>query len=464
MKLPSDYVEEMKNLLKEDYYLYEQALEKEKHVGIRINTGKISVEKFIEISPFELIDIPYIYNGFIIKDTDAVSKHPYYYAGLYYIQEPSAMIPASCIEVNENDRVLDLCAAPGGKTTEIISQNPAFVLSNDISYSRTIPLVKNMELFGARSYAVTAESPERLSGYYNNYFDKILVDAPCSGEGMFRKDSALINAWINKRPAEYAIEQEKILNEALKMLKPGGTLIYSTCTFSKCEDEEIIGKILIQNENVHIEKIDKYEGFSDGFLLDEYKDFDFTKCVRIFPHRIEGEGHFIAKLVKDEGIIKNLLKPEKDIKYIDSNKLPDKVKEFLIHVKNEKLSNIFMIKDDLIYMLTDEVKNNIKKSLHYSRTGMLLGQLKKGIHFSVNSPFALTLGFNDFDNVLSLKPDDLRTIKYLKGETIFSEDFDKAVNKGYVMICVDDYPLGFAQFDGYKYKNLYPQGWRYNGK
>lgn len=464
MNLPNDYIEEMKTLLNEEYAQYEQSLNEDRNVGIRINTSKISVEEFKRISPFKLIDIPYINNGFIIENTDAVSKHPYYFAGLYYIQEPSAMIPASCIEINKEDKVLDLCAAPGGKTTAVLSKKPEFLLANDISYSRTIPLVKNMEIFGARSYAVTAETPEKLSLFYSGYFDKILVDAPCSGEGMFRKDPALIKAWINKRPHEYSNEQFNILSLAIKMLKPGGTIIYSTCTFSKCEDEEIIAKALKEYPDTKLYEIKKYKGFSDGFNLDDYPDYDFTKCVRIFPHRINGEGHFVAKMIRDTNHNTHLINSANKFKYQKLKDLPEKARDFLSHIVNkDKISDCFLINDDFIYMVSSESEECLVKGLHYSRTGMLLGQIKKGMHFSLYSPFAMTLVMNDFDNVLNLKCDDNRTLKYLKGETIFPEIFDDNVKKGYTMICVDDYPMGFAQFDGNKYKNLYPQGWRYNG-
>lgn len=466
MNLPNDFINEMKSLLGEEYINYYNSLSEEKHTGIRINTNKISIEDFLNTFPYKLNKIPFISNGFYVENTDAVSKHPYYYAGLYYIQEPSAMIPASLFDISPNDKVLDLCAAPGGKATEIISQNPALLYANDISYSRTIPLAKNLELFGAKNYYVTAETPEKLSNYFSEYFDKIIVDAPCSGEGMFRKDPSLINSWIEKRPLEYTNDQFNILNHAINMLKPGGLLLYSTCTFSICEDEEIIGKAIKSNPNIELLALPKQEGFSDGYLLNDYPDINFKNCIRIFPHLISGEGHFVACLKKknininsDESISGTYNKNSFTI--YNSNKYSDSFKEFLKFLDIKKDEKIF-INDNRIYLLNESSYMQLKKGLRYTRTGRFLGEIKTNGFFNVNSGFALSLEEKDFSNSISFDSNDERVIKYLKGETIFIDEQDSKLKKGFAMICVDHFPLGFAKFDGIKFKNLYPQGWRYN--
>lgn len=469
MKLPESFISEMKDLLGEEEYLqYEQSLMNSPRSGIRINTRKISKEEFEKIAPFEIESIPYIDNGYYIVDTDAASKHPYYFAGLYYIQEPSAMVPASCAQFDNEAYVLDLCAAPGGKTTELMRKMPAFLLSNDISYSRTIPLVKNMDLFGSGPVLVSCESPDKLESVYSDFFDVILVDAPCSGEGMFRKDSSLIKDWIEKGPAYYHDIQVEILKSASNMLRNGGCIIYSTCTFSLLEDEKVLKEVLDDNETLILDELPHFEGFEHGFTVDE--KYDFSKCIRLFPHKMNGEGHFIAKLKKrtdangsDEKIHqrKNLCGKRPD--FLKYEKLPLEVKEFVKHIKSEKVYDDFYIANDCVYMIPDTVARSMSKGIHYSRTGIMLGQLKKNVHFVPHNSAALYLAMNDFDNVLNLKSNDLTVIRYLKGETLILDDEGCNVSKGYTLVCVDGFPLGFAKFDGTKFKNLYTTGWRYNG-
>lgn len=464
MNLPNDYVLEMKNLLGEDEYrLYEDSLSSKSYLALRVNTSKISVDDFIAISPFKLEKIPFINNGFYIDDTDAASKHPYYFAGLYYLQEPSAMLPAANLNIQSTDKVLDLCAAPGGKATEVSSKSPALLIANDISFSRTIPLVKNLELFGAKNACVVCEDPDRLSLIYKSFFDKILVDAPCSGEGMFRKDSKLISAWLEKRPSEYTDLQKNILQNAVNMLSPGGYIVYSTCTFSKCEDEEVIKQILDDNPDISICPIDSFDGSRGGFSDDKY---DFSGCLRIFPHLVKGEGHFICKLKKadstDDLRIVKAFAPDK-IKTVTIDKISDKARDFLEMVKSPDKNSAYYCVDDYLYLLTPEVLSSLRKDIHYSRTGVMVGQLKQNGSFTPATAFALYLNKCDFENVLDLDVKDERVIKYLKGETIFACDYDDAIAVGYVLICVNGFTLGFAKFDGSKYKNLYNPGWRLNG-
>lgn len=497
MNLPENYLKEIKLLLGEDdYKLYLSSFAQKSRIGIRVNTSKISVDDFLKIFPQKLNKIPFIDNGFFVDDTDDVSKHPYYFAGLYYIQEPSAMVPASVLEVFPKDKVLDLCASPGGKATEISSKKPSFLLANDISFSRTIPLVKNLELFGTNNYCVTAEKPENLSAKFPEYFDKIIVDAPCSGEGMFRKDSSLISSWIEKGPEEYSPIQIDILREAVKMLKEGGELVYSTCTFSICEDEEIIGTILQENPNITIEKLEHKSGFRTGFTCSKFPDIDFSNCIRLFPHMIEGEGHFVAKIKKNhketdlslednlsfgdknshdheacESINKNCKnikkKNDKDklnssFKLLNRNKLPEKVNEFLSCFNENVLSEYYFISDNLIFMLSEEEASSLRKGIRYSRTGSLIGKVKPNGHFDVYSGFALKFKEEDFRNTINLPAKDINITKYLKGETLSDLNSIPNPQKGYVMLCVDHFPLGFLKYDGIKYKNLYEPGWRLN--
>ena len=239
MDLPKKFCDEMKRILGDEYPAYLASMEDTRKYGLRDNTAKISVEDFLKISPFELNPNPYVDNGFYYDPEVAPAKHPYYFAGLYYLQDPSAMTPASRLPVEEGDVVLDLCAAPGGKATELAAKlhGTGLLIANDISSKRAKALLKNIELFGVENSFIVTEYPQKLQEYFTGFFDKILIDAPCSGEGMFRKEPSMVKALEQNGPEFYAKLQEEILRQALPKLKPGGYLLYSTCTFSPLEDE-----------------------------------------------------------------------------------------------------------------------------------------------------------------------------------------------------------------------------------
>ena len=272
--LQESYIESMKAQLKDEFDDYVSSLSEDVVQGVRINTLKaLPEEVFEKINTFHEL-IPWTNDGYYVDDTYKFTKHPYYYAGLYYVQEPSAMTPVSWLDVQKSDKVLDLCAAPGGKSTQIASKlGPDGTLySNDPSASRCKALLKNIELAGIGNVVITCASPEELSNIYPDYFDRILVDAPCSGEGMFRKDRAVLNAYREHGPEYFEPIQREVLDNASLMLKKGGTMVFSTCTFSKMEDED----------NVE-------------WFLDSHKDFELIKMTKIYPHKVKGEGHFIAK-------------------------------------------------------------------------------------------------------------------------------------------------------------------------
>ena len=266
MALPKAFDERIRIQLGDEYEDYIKCFDSDMYHGIRVNTSKISVEDFLKISPFELEPVPWTKNGFYYDHRKYTpSKHPYYYAGLYYIQEPSAMTPASVLDIEDGDVVLDICAAPGGKSTELAAKlnGTGILISNDISNSRAKALLKNLELFGIGNMCVVSEPPNNLSKAFEGTFDKILIDAPCSGEGMFRKSSSMMTAWENNGTELFAGLQRGILNEACKMLKPGGKLLYSTCTFSPEEDERSVEYLLSIDDSMHLVDFPKYEKFDD---------------------------------------------------------------------------------------------------------------------------------------------------------------------------------------------------------
>ncbi|MCD7956014.1 MAG: RsmB/NOP family class I SAM-dependent RNA methyltransferase [Lachnospiraceae bacterium] len=322
--LPNEFQTRMEKLLGEEYPFFLKSYEEPRRYGLRVNTLKISVDEFRRIAPFHLTPIPWIGSGFFYEKEDLPSKHPFYYAGLYYLQEPSAMTPAQALPVEPGDRVLDLCAAPGGKATALAEklQGQGLLVANDISASRAKALLKNLEMFGVTNSLVTSTTPFQLSGLLPEFFDKILVDAPCSGEGMFRKDPASAKDWSLSKVYNCAKRQKEIVRHAVSMLRPGGMMLYSTCTFSPEEDEQIIGYILENYPDMELLPIPMAEGFESGRPELSREDWeetaqndrpgrtsvykisdktgDLRKCVRIFPHRVCGEGHFLALLKKRE--------------------------------------------------------------------------------------------------------------------------------------------------------------------
>ncbi|HBE85616.1 MAG TPA: SAM-dependent methyltransferase, partial [Lachnoclostridium sp.] len=288
-KISEEFLNRMKDLLGEDEYeAYLKSFEEERLYGLRINTLKITPEKFTNMTTLKLKPVPWIYNGFYYEGEERPAKDPYYYAGLYYLQEPSAMTPASLLPVVPGDKVLDLCAAPGGKSTELGAKlkGQGLLVSNDISNSRAKALLKNLELWGIENICVTSEEPKKLKETFGEFFDKILVDAPCSGEGMFRKDADMVKSYEEHGPEYYAAIQREIMDQAVGMLAPGGYILYSTCTFSACENEDIIRRTLKFHEEMELIRLPLFEGASGGIGL--------PGCLRLFPHKIEGEGAFMA--------------------------------------------------------------------------------------------------------------------------------------------------------------------------
>ncbi len=453
MELPKKYEENMRELLGPEYNDYEACLDGELHHGIRVNTNKISVEDFLKISPFALTPVPWCKNGFYYNEKqDTPSKHPYYYAGLYYIQEPSAMTPAAVLPVEPGNRVLDLCAAPGGKSTELCAKmnGEGVLVSNDISATRAKALLKNLELFGSENSLVISEAPYKLSTRFAGYFDRILIDAPCSGEGMFRKGRAMISAWEQNGNQTFVDIQRSILPEAVKMLSPGGYLLYSTCTFSPAENEQAIEYLLELDESLELVEFEKTEGFDNGHPeWGNTNNAELTKCARLWPHKIEGEGHFVCLVKKSaDGLPQSA--GDYEIKPV---KLPDEVKDFLSKINKNYDSGRFELSGEKLYYIPAGFP--AVKGLRILRCGIYMGEVKKK-RFEPSQALAMTLSAKEYANSVSLPASDPRVLKYLKGETIELSDCEN----GYVLFCVDGYPLGWGKYANGSLKNKYLAGWR----
>lgn len=462
-QLPEAFLLKMQKLLGEEFGQYLESFKEEWKPGLRVNTLKLSPKELAELVPWNLEPVPWADNGFYYDGTlDGEvlrpSKHPAYYAGLYYLQEPSAMTPAAMLPVVPGDRVLDLCAAPGGKSTELASKlkGRGMLVSNDISYSRARALLKNLELAGAANICVTSEAPEKLAGVWPEFFDKILVDAPCSGEGMFRRDEDMVKDWNEKGPEYYVPIQRQILSQAAAMLRPGGYMLYSTCTFSVEEDEENVAYVLEEFPQMQLccLDLDKVPGACGGFGL--------SGCMRLFPHRLKGEGHFLALMRKkggDDGG-KEILPPmdsgtaRKRVRAVEKEKELD---AFLRQSGAEWDYGRIVIHQDNVYYLPEGLAWNLP--LRFLRTGLFLGELKKG-RFEPSQALAMSMKAGQFPNTVSFPAGDSRVLRYLKGETISLEG-DEGPVKGWCLAAMEGFPLGWAKGTGMSLKNKYYPGWRW---
>lgn len=458
MNLPKAFEEKMKLLLKEEFEDYIACYEEPRFYGLRVNTAKISVEEFKKICPFEIHPIPWIENGFYY-DGDQIqpSKHPYYYAGLYYLQEPSAMTPANRLPVSPGERVLDVCAAPGGKATELGAKlaGDGVLVANDISNSRAKGLLKNLEVFGVKNMLVLSEEPGKLIDYFPEYFDKILIDAPCSGEGMFRKDKKMVKAWEEHGPEFFAKLQRSIITQAAQMLRPGGMILYSTCTFDAMENEGTIEYLLTQYPEFEICEIAPYEHFVKGMPETTMSgNPEFEKTVRIFPHKMHGEGHFLA-LLKKKGTKEQQFQGKKNKK---SAAIPEPLEMFFKDTEWKLEGDRLEIHGERVYYMPEQIPD--VRGLRFLRTGLYLGDLKKQ-RFEPSQALAMAFTKEEYHHCISLKADDERVIKYLKGETLEVDDLVTGKDKGWQLVLVDGYPLGWGKLSNGTLKNKYLPGWRW---
>jgi NOL1/NOP2/fmu family ribosome biogenesis protein len=374
------------------------------------------------------------------------------------------MTPASRLPVSPGDFVLDLCAAPGGKATAIGSalKGKGLLVANDISTSRARALLRNLELFGISNAFVANETPARLAAAFPEFFDKIILDAPCSGEGMFRKEEALIRDWTPEKSSELAAIQRELISQAADMLRPGGLLLYSTCTFAPEEDEGTIHALLASRDDMELLPLPGYEGFTPGFPAYGGDDPRMELCVRIFPHKMNGEGHFLALLQK-HGASLTVQTPPRAVMDKNARKW---VNSFFEEIGLQSLGGVpfdesrLESRGDKIYYLPPETGNF--RGLTFLRNGLYLGDLKKN-RFEPSEPFALALHKDDVKACISLPVSDERLTRYLKGETITIQTEEAAHTKGWHLLCVDGYPLGFGKLVGSTLKNKYPAGWRING-
>lgn len=461
MELPKEYLVRMQELLGEEYPEYLDSFSKARVTALRTNTRKISPEELKARMPFLEESVPWAPEGFYFsggktKDSAQVTpaKHPYYFAGLYYLQEASAMSPGAMLPVEPGDRVLDLCGAPGGKATHLGARlaGTGVLFANDISASRAQAMVKNLELFGIENSYVTAETPEKLAQSFPSYFDKILVDAPCSGEGMFRRESAMVKDWVQKGPSYYQPVQREILTSAVSMLEPGGMLLYSTCTFSREEDEDNVAWLLRTFPELTVLPLPGNRGFSEGFL---------PGTGRIWPQRARGEGHFLALLQKEGGGNRGKAVEETQDwtgKQRSGRTFAEAAPDFAPLFGSAWQDKPVSEEKDSLYLLPEGAQK--RAGIRYLRTGLFLGSRKNG-RFTPSPALALALQKEDFSNRVDFSGSDGRVIRYLKGETVACEGVPSSGEDGWTLVLVDGFPLGWAKRSKDTLKNKYHPGWRW---
>ncbi|MDO7905990.1 RsmB/NOP family class I SAM-dependent RNA methyltransferase [Paenibacillus sp. JX-17] len=536
VRLPAAFVERMQHLLGDEFDSFMKSYDSAPHAGIRVNTLKASVKEFQRLTPFELTAIPWCPSGFYVPYGTKPGLHPYYHAGIYYIQEPSAMAPAELLGVKPGDRVLDLCAAPGGKSTQIAAklEGQGVLVTNDISADRTKALAKNIELYGVRNAVVLNETPQKIADAFPNYFDKILIDAPCSGEGMFRKDEDMIKQWETHSVERCVLMQRDILQTAASLLAPGGTIVYSTCTFAPEENESMIGEFLQAHPDFRVIPVGPELGFRPGRpdwlqgmagtddLSDQVKE-QLTGTGRLWPHVIEGEGHYAAVLQQvidpdtaadvNASLLTSESAFEESVSIMDSSlavqtepgnrerkssRRSERLKrepggrtadhghrhkskeggrrgqppaadplevyrQFVSVELRLTLPGETVMYGDRIYQCPVDPRR--LDGLKVVRPGWFTGNIKNG-RFVPSHPLAAALHPEEAVRTVNLLSGNGEAVRYLKGETlaVTADSVQCKGNvspKGYVLVCIDGYAAGWGKWLDGMLRNEYPAGWRW---
>ena len=428
--LPEQFLQRMKSQLGEEYEDFLKSLERPRAVALRFNPLKGNAPQL----PFVQDPVPWEARGYYYDPEARPGLHIYHEAGVYYLQEASAMAPVQLLDPRPGEKICDLCAAPGGKTTQIAGRmlGEGFLLCNEINPKRAKILSRNIERMGVPNALVTNEHPANLAARFPGFFDRVLVDAPCSGEGMFRKEEAAVTDWSQETVEMCAHRQGEILHSAARMVRPGGRLVYSTCTFAPEEDEQAVAAFLADHPEFTPEAVD-----APWFVPGENGSF------RMWPHKLLGEGHFAAVLKKAES------EGEADIPECPAEKLPRQwtafAKEQGITLPEGKAvffgNNLFWAPEDMPSL----------QKLKVLRPGLELGEVKKD---RFEPAHALALWLKICANEHSFPAESQEAKAYLHGEVISSE------KKGWCLVKAGQYSIGWAKGDGRVLKNHYPKGLR----
>jgi len=470
--LPQPFLNRMKEMLGGEYEAFLATFEQEKYQALRLNAlkrnknGKRAAEQVF--SGFHLSKVPWAENGYYYEKDVQPGKHPYHEAGVYYIQEPSAMAPVTLLEVQPGERILDLCAAPGGKSTQIGAalQGKGLLVCNEIHPSRAKILSENVERMGIRNACVTNETPAHLAEVFPEYFDKILVDAPCSGEGMFRKNEVACEEWTQENVELCASRQDEILDCAARMLRPGGRLVYSTCTFAPLENEGSIGRMLERHPEFRILPSDKVKQVMELSVgcdgVPEWTDtpsLNIEDTLRLWPHKLKGEGHYAAVLQKVGEVSEGYCSMSAGglEKGIPEKQLTKDWADYFAFAKENlqvSLSGNYLKFGDNLYLMPEDMPS--LKGLKVLRPGLHIGTLKKN-RFEPSHALALALAPEEAAHIWDLSSEESTISAYLNGQTFPAEG-----EKGWYLICVDGFSIGWGKLAGGMMKNHYPKGLRRN--
>lgn len=424
--LPDKFCERMKTDLQNEYDSFLSCYEDEPYIALRVNTLKTDAREFSNTVDFCGDRVKWCESGFYYDGKKG--NHPSSVAGLFYSQEPSAMIAAELMPVEKGDKILDLCAAPGGKSTQLAAKmgGSGLLVSNEVVASRAKILCENIERMDIKNAVVTNMYPEKMEKFFEGFFDKIMVDAPCSGEGMFRKDDVAIKEWSIEHTESCAVRQLGILDSAYKMLKCGGYLVYSTCTFAKVENEGVCSEFTAK-----------------------HPDMEVIEMHRLMPHKVNGEGHFSALMRKGGED-----KPKKCTYPAEAKKdAVESYRKFEKENLNVKLEGHFVSFGENLYLLPREMISLDK--IKCIRPGLLLGEVKKG-RFEPSHHLCMALKCGDFKRTISLSDDEIQV--YLTGGTI-NRDGEKGFG---TMLYNEKFPIGWYKLSDGVAKNHYPKHLRRN--
>jgi len=428
--LPEAFLKRMQIQLGEEYPAFLHSLERPRAVALRVNPlkGKVPTLPFVgETVPWEPL-------GYYYYPETRPGLHPYHEAGVYYLQEASAMAPVVLLDPQPGEWICDLCAAPGGKTTKIAARmrGEGFLLCNEWSPKRAKILSRNIERLGISNALVTNEHPEKLAGRLASCFDRVLVDAPCSGEGMFRKEEAAVTDWSEDTVEMCARRQLEILHSAAELVRPGGRLVYSTCTFAPQENEETIAAFLEIHPEFAPEAVE-----APWFAAGENGSF------RLWPHKLLGEGHFAAVLRKNGMAERETPKSEKE------EKLPREWQDFAKELGIELPKGQAVTFGQSLFWVPEGMPQ--LTGLKVERPGLELGIVKKG---RFEPAHGLALWLNACRRTEDLTVNGSEITAYMHGDVIPSRQ------KGWCLVTVNGFSIGWGKGDGTVLKNHYPKGLR----
>ncbi|OGO39197.1 MAG: hypothetical protein A2W35_16875 [Chloroflexi bacterium RBG_16_57_11] len=479
-ELPPDFLLSMQRLLQDEYPAFLKVYSSPAASGLRANTLKISPQELADRLPYALRPVPWCQAGFQLPDRlspeqTSPGRHPYHAAGLFYLQEPSAMAVAEVLDPQPGERVLDLCAAPGGKSTHLAARvdDKGLMVANEIHPKRVWELAENLERWGAHNVVILNESPARLAERLPAFFDRVLVDAPCSGEGMFRKSEAALRDWSPELVQSCTIRQSAILNEAARLTRPGGRLIYSTCTFNPHENERSVAGFLMEHPYFELSAVRHPPGLSPG--RPEWVEGDhflpLERTARLWPHLTAGEGHFIAVMQRKwlDAIETDEPSPSTSVRQgrAPSQPLAGARSAFTAFcqaslqpvAQADLLDRQLAQVGEYLYIFPPAAPN--LQNLRLIRPGWWLGIIRPGDNWASNRfepSHALALGLRASDVTLrlDLEVQSARVLAFLRGEVLEWTGED-----GWVLVCTDGYPLGWGRGVKGRLKNHYPRGLRW---